>query len=63
MAREKKKSVNDTLLDSPVRVINLGLKSFAEELALCGVEVIHVDWTPPAGGDPKLADLLSKLGP
>ena len=56
-------TVNDTLLDAPLKVINLGLESFAEDLARSGVEVVHLEWTPPAGGDPKLADLLSKLGP
>ncbi|MDJ0934170.1 MAG: hypothetical protein QNJ06_00915 [Kiloniellales bacterium] len=51
-----------TLIGQPLVVVNLGLKSFALELEQQGVEVLHVDWTPPAGGDPKLADLLSKLG-
>ena len=54
--------VNETLLNVPVKVVNLGLESFARELARRGVEVVHVEWTPPAGGDPVLADLLSKLG-
>ena len=56
------KTVNETLLDAPMKVINLGLESFADDLSRNGVEVVHVEWTPPAGGDPKLADLLSKLG-
>ncbi len=51
-----------TLIGQPLVVVNLGLKSFALELEQQGVDVLHVDWTPPAGGDPKLADLLSKLG-
>ncbi len=51
-----------TLIGQPLVVVNLGLKSFALELEQQGVEVLHVDWTPPAGGDPKLADLQSKLG-
>lgn len=49
-------------LDEPLRVVNIGLQSFAEELAVEGAEVVHVDWAPPAGGDPVLAALLSKLG-
>lgn len=49
------------LLDTPIVAINLGLKMFAESLESQGVEVIHVDWTPPAGGDQELADLLDKL--
>jgi len=51
-----------TLLDEPLHVVNIGLQRFAKELAREGVDVMHVDWTPPAGGDAKLADLLSKLG-
>ena len=50
------------LLDRPVKVVNIGLEGFARELEGQGVEVIRLDWAPPAGGDPKLADLLSKLG-
>lgn len=56
-----KVEIND-LLEEPLRVINIGLEGFAEELKQQGVETVQVDWTPPAGGDPKLADLLSKLG-
>ena len=53
---------NNDLLEEPLKVINIGLEGFAEELKQQGVETVQVDWTPPAGGDPKLADLLSKLG-
>ena len=49
------------LLDG-LKVVNIGLEGFAEELSTEGVDVIHVDWSPPAGGDAKLAALLSKLG-
>jgi hypothetical protein len=49
------------LLSGPPRVINLGLEVFALELAAAGVTVIHVDWRPPAGGDPRLAALLAQL--
>jgi len=56
-----KSEIND-LLDEPLKVINIGLEGFAEELNQQGVETIQVDWTPPGGGDPGLADLLSKLG-
>ena len=45
-----------------MKVVNVGLESFARDLAQQGVQVIDVDWRPPAGGDPKLAELLSKLG-
>jgi FdrA protein len=50
------------LLSQPIKVINVGLEGFAKELASQSVPVLQVQWTPPAGGDPKLAELLSKLG-
>lgn len=53
---------NATLLDRPLRVVNLGLAGFADDLEGQDVPVIRVDWSPPAGGNPRLADLLSKLG-
>ncbi len=51
-----------TLLAAPPQVINVGLAGFAAELAANGAKVVHVAWTPPAGGDAKLAALLGKLG-
>ncbi|NIR29641.1 MAG: hypothetical protein GWN84_10090 [Gammaproteobacteria bacterium] len=51
-----------TLLESPLRVVNVGLEDFARELESLDVPVVQVDWSPPAGGDPRLAALLSKLG-
>ncbi|WP_157019118.1 hypothetical protein [Mesorhizobium xinjiangense] len=50
------------LLANRVKVINVGLEGFVGELRACGIEVTHVDWRPPAGGDPKMAALLAKLG-
>ncbi len=50
------------LLGATLTVINVGLEEFAVDLAAHGVRVVHVDWSPPAGGDPELADLLSRLG-
>ncbi len=51
----------DTLLKEPIVAINLGLKKFAESLEEQGVEVIHVQWTPPAGGDQEMMDILEDL--
>jgi hypothetical protein len=42
-------------------VVNIGLDLFARTLAGVGVPVIHVDWRPPAGGDPGLVALLGRL--
>jgi hypothetical protein len=51
----------ERFLQSPLIVIAMGLRDFAESLREQGVEVVQVDWTPPAGGDKELADLLEKL--
>jgi FdrA protein len=50
------------LLAAPPRVINVGLARFAEDIAAQGAGVVHVRWAPPAGGDQRLAELLSRLG-
>ena len=42
-------------------VINLGVKDFAESLKAQDVEVAHVEWTPPAGGDREMIELLDHL--
>ena len=52
---------SDLLEQTPV-IINVGLEGFSDEMQARGVKVVHVDWRPPAGGDPELADLLSRLG-
>lgn len=49
------------LLNEPVVVINLGLKKFSENLEDQNIEVVQVDWVPPAGGDQEMIDLLDKL--
>ncbi len=49
------------LFVGPLRVVNLGLELFAETLEADGVTVVHVDWRPPAGGDLRLAALLTLL--
>jgi FdrA protein len=50
------------LLESDLVVINVGLEGFAADLRARGIDAVHVAWAPPAGGNPKLAALLSKLG-
>ena len=49
------------LLSGAPRVVNIGLASFAEELASQGAPVVQVDWRPPAQGRRDLAELLAKL--
>ena len=50
------------LLAGPLKVVNVGIEDFAEDLNSRGIDTIHVDWSPPAGGDMQLAALLAKLG-
>jgi hypothetical protein len=50
-----------SLLNGPIVIINLGLKEFAENLEAQEVEVVQVDWTPPAGGDKEMIQLLDRL--
>ncbi|GIW46439.1 MAG: hypothetical protein KatS3mg078_0316 [Deltaproteobacteria bacterium] len=49
------------LLNQKVTVINIGLEIFKEALEQQGVEVVHVDWQVPAGGDTRLVNILKKL--
>jgi FdrA protein len=51
----------EKLLKEPIVAINIGLKKFADSLEEQGVEVIHVQWTPPAGGDQEMMDILEDL--
>jgi hypothetical protein len=49
------------LLGADTRVVNVGLELFAEALTAHGTPVVHVDWRPPAGGDPRRGALLERL--
>jgi len=49
------------ILGKKPKVINVGLRSFYDSLRVQGAEAVHVEWRPPAGGDPELARLLSDL--
>ena len=49
------------LLVEPPRIINIGLRSFAEVLVERGADVVQCDWRPAAGGDRRLQSLLDGL--
>ena len=49
------------MLSNKPKIINIGLKSFAEVAEEFGCEVVQYDWTPPAGGDIKLIKALNYL--
>ena len=49
------------LLSEKPRIINIGLKSFAEVVEQFGCEVVQYDWMPPADGNVKLIKTLNFL--
>ncbi len=53
--------VDLTVLKQPVKAINAGLESFAENLTAQETPVVHVDWLPPAGGNEKLMSILERM--
>ncbi len=59
---EDRKDPIQDLLDGPVAVVNIGLAQFARTLQGRGVDAVQVDWSPPAGGNRRMIDLLDKLG-
>jgi hypothetical protein len=53
---------SDSILGKKLNVITIGVSTFAEDLRKQGIEVLDLDWRPPAGGNPEMANLLEKLG-
>ena len=51
----------EALLQSKPVFINVGVRGFGDSLREAGYEVVFLDWSPPAGGDPQLAALLDDL--
>lgn len=49
------------LLSGKPRIINVGLKSFADVVSKYGCKVVQYDWTPPAGGNLALIRMLHFL--
>ena len=52
---------NHTLLEGSPRVINIGLSSFADDLKKQDIDMVNLNWSPPARGNVELANLLAKL--
>ena len=59
---EKNRSKETTILTERLKVVNIGISTFADDLRSQNVDVVHVDWKPPAGGDIEMLRLLEKLG-
>lgn len=51
-----------SLFRQPLHVLNVGAPHFARSLQSQQARVTHLDWRPPAGGNPALLAALEKLG-
>ena len=51
----------DSFLNTPLKIINMGLLSFAQTLFNKGVQVVQYDWSPIAGGNKELQRMLNLL--
>ena len=49
------------LLQARPVFLNIGVREFGDTLRRAGFEAVHLDWSPPAGGDAQLAVLLDDL--
>jgi len=49
------------LFNSEIKVINLGIPSFAEDLERQNIKVIKVNWRPTALGNEKVVNLLNRI--
>jgi len=54
-------STIEDLFQARIVAINVGLRQFTDSLAEQAVEVIQVDWVPPAGGDEDMLKLLDMM--
>ncbi|HEX4962638.1 MAG TPA: acyl-CoA synthetase FdrA [Thermoanaerobaculia bacterium] len=48
-------------VQAPLAAVNVGLESFCDSLLAQGARAVQVEWKPPAGGNEKLAAILSRL--
>ncbi len=60
MSNQVVSGLKQLLSEGPVAV-NLGLREFTESLEIQGVDVVHVEWSPPAEGDEEMGELLDRL--
>ena len=51
----------DRLLESKLKVINMGIQQFSDQLREEGQQVIQMAWRPPAGGNQEMLDIIDRL--
>ena len=49
------------LFKSELKIINVGLETFYNDLRRQGVKVVHVKWSPPPKLEKELEEALDKL--
>ena len=49
------------LFAEPLKVLNVGVRSFADSIAKAEATVVHVEWRPPAGGQISVGRTLARL--
>lgn len=59
---DQKNNEKKNILKENLKVVNIGISTFADDLLTQSVDVVHVDWKPPAGGDTEMLKILEKLG-
>lgn len=50
-----------TMFAESLKVVNVGLRSFADSISASGGEVLHLDWQPPARGRQETQRVLARL--
>ncbi len=50
-----------TLLSAAPAIVNIGLRGFADDLHANGVQVVHQQWEPAAGGNERLQRLIALM--
>ena len=53
--------MKNRMFQQKLKVLNIGLSSFAETVSREGAEAVNLDWQPPAGGDREAARMLADL--
>jgi FdrA protein len=49
------------LFTGGIVAINVGIQDFGSALEEQGIQVVYVEWSPPAGGDQEMIELLDQL--
>ena len=51
----------NTLFSQDIKVVNIGVESFGDNVRKCGAEALQLEWVPPAQGDIETAMALASL--